>query len=142
MPGGICHEVVHGIGCGVRLPDSRRTAGKSGANHYVDAFGVRFGMMIKTVTGVDLGGAATAPGGDGLALVKAGTRSSERFRFRCLLAPATYFLNAGVVGLVGEHEEYLAREMDVLRIRALPDPARLATGWVNLDVRPEFDRDA
>jgi lipopolysaccharide transport system ATP-binding protein len=101
-----------------------------------DAVGVRFGMMVKTVTGVELGGAATAPDGEGLPLVKAGADATARFRFRCLLAPGTYFFNAGIVGLIGEHEQYLAREVDALMIRVLPDPQRIATGLVNLDVRP------
>ncbi len=104
-----------------------------------DQVGVRFGMMVKTVAGVELGGAATAPDGQGMDLIKAGTSALARFRFRCLLAPGTYFMNAGIVGLDGETEQYLAREIDVLMIRVAPDPQRLATGLVNLDVRPEVE---
>ncbi|MBS0213550.1 MAG: ABC transporter ATP-binding protein [Proteobacteria bacterium] len=99
--------------------------------------GIRCGMMIKTVTGVELGGAASAPYGEGLPLVDAGARVQVRFGFRCLLAPGTYFFNAGLVGLVGEAEQFVAREVDVLMIRVRPDPGRLATGLVDFDVRPQ-----
>ncbi len=104
-----------------------------------DQVGVRFGMMVKTVAGVELGGAASAPDGQGMDLIKAGTTALARFRFRCLLAPGTYFMNAGIVGLDGETEQYLAREIDVLMIRVAADAQRLATGLVNLDVRPEIE---
>ncbi|MBS0193639.1 MAG: ABC transporter ATP-binding protein [Proteobacteria bacterium] len=104
--------------------------------------GIRCGMMIKTVTGVELGGAASAPYGEGLPLVDAGARAQVRFAFRCLLAPGTYFLNAGLVGLVGEGEQFVAREVDVLMIRVRPDPQRLATGLVDFNVRPQVQVDA
>lgn len=100
---------------------------------------VRFGMMIKTVAGVELGGAASAPVGEGVSAVAAGRRAQVRIGFRCLLAPGTYFLNAGLVGLVGEGENFIAREVDVLMIRVQPDPKRLATGLVDFDVRPQVD---
>ncbi len=131
-------ETLHGRVVNVLAP-GREYVYRYPAHFDGDAVGVRFGMMVKTVTGVELGGAATAPEGEGLPLVKAGTDATARFRFRCLLAPGTYFLNAGIVGLIGEHEQYLAREVDALMIRVLPDPDRLATGLVDLDVRPEFD---
>jgi len=105
------------------------------------AVGVRFGMMVKTVTGVELGGAASAAFGDGVPLVKAGSNVSVRFRFRCVFAPGTYFMNAGIVGLTGEIENFLARKVDVLMIRVGADSRRLATGLVDLDVRPEFEFD-
>ena len=131
-------ETLHGREVNVLAP-GREYVYRYPAHFDGDADGVRFGMMVKTVTGVELGGAATAPDGEGLPLVKAGTDATARFRFRCLLAPGTYFLNAGIVGLIGEHEQYLAREVDALMIRVLPDPRRIATGLVDLDVRPEFD---
>jgi lipopolysaccharide transport system ATP-binding protein len=56
-----------------------------------------------------------------------------------MLAPGTYFLNAGIVGIAGEAEGFIAREVDVLMIRVQPDPRRLATGLVDLGIRPEVD---
>ncbi len=102
------------------------------------ACAVRFGMLFKTTTGVELAGAVSAQPADALPLIEAGQSIEVRFRFRCLLAPGTYFANAGVLGLIGESEEYLDRRIDVAMFRVLPDPQRLATGHVDLDVQPEL----
>ena len=44
--------------------------------------------------------------------------------------------------MVGEGEQFIAREVDVLMIRVQPDPKRLATGLVDFDVRPQVVWDA
>ncbi|MEA3479589.1 MAG: ABC transporter ATP-binding protein, partial [Bacteroidota bacterium] len=49
------------------------------------AFQVRFGMLIKTVSGFELGGAATSPIGEGIDYVERATCWCVKFRFRCLL---------------------------------------------------------
>lgn len=101
------------------------------------ASGVRFGMMIKSITGVELGGGVTAIPSESLPCVAAGSLMEVRFNFRCLLAPATYFANAGVSALEDGGEYYLDRCLDVAMFRVLPEPGRLATGHVNFDVRSE-----
>lgn len=104
-----------------------------------DAFGVRFGMLIKTVTGLALGGATTAPNtGDGL-YVSAGQEFTVRFRFRALLEPGVYFLNAGVMAASSDGEIYLDRLLDVAMVRIMPDSDRLATGMIDFNVQPEFE---
>lgn len=100
------------------------------------AVGVQFGMLIKTVSGVELGGGISAPSHASIELVEAGTTLRVRFMFRCMLAPATYFLNAGVRGRVGEEETFLDRLIDAAMFRVIPDPDRLATGLVDFDIRP------
>lgn len=97
---------------------------------------VRFGMMIRTITGVEVGGSASHPEGEGLSFADPEQTAIVRFRFRCRLAPGTYFANAGVLGLGAEGEEYLARIIDVFMFRVMPVPRRLATGLVDLDVVP------
>jgi lipopolysaccharide transport system ATP-binding protein len=94
------------------------------------AFKARFGMLIKTVTGLELGGAASHPSHAGMDL-PAGTLVEVTFRFRCLLQPATYYMNAGVVGVEGAEEVYLHRYVDVLAFRVQPEPGLLATGTVD-----------
>lgn len=135
----------------VETPEGRRVnvlaPGRNYVYRYAVSFeraiaGVRFGMMMKTVAGVELGGAASAPVGEGVAAVRTGARAQVHIAFRCLLAPGTYFLNAGLVGMVGEGEQFIAREVDVLMIRVQPDPKRLATGLVDFDVRPQVVWDA
>jgi len=98
---------------------------------------VRCGMMIRSLTGVDIAGGATAASRAGaLALLPAGTSAEVRFRFHCALAPGTYFLNAGVLAAIGEGEDYVARYLDVAMFRVAPREGRLATGFVNLGIAP------
>lgn len=100
------------------------------------AAAVRFGMLIKTITGVEIGGAQSAAREDALPVVESGTVLNVRFEFRCMVAPGSYFLNAGVLGSVGEAEVYLNRQIDIGMFRVMPDPRRLATALVDFDVHP------
>ena len=106
------------------------------------AVGVRLGMMIKTITGMELGGAATAPNpGSGMS-VAAGQRLQARFRFRAMLAPGVYFMNAGVTAAEPEGETYLDRIIDVLMFRVTHDAERIATGTVDFHVLPDLSVEA
>ena len=100
------------------------------------ATNVRCGMMIKTVTGVEVGGAVTSRPDGALPVVEAGASCEVSFRFTCLMAPGAYFLNAGVLGVRGDSEDYLDRRIDVAMFRVMADPRSLATGVVNLNVDP------
>jgi len=100
---------------------------------------VRFGMMIRTVSGLEIGGAASAVHGRGVDLVEAGSEVRVAFRFRCLLGAGTYFLNAGVLGRLAEEEVFLDRQVDAAMFRVMPDAERLATGIVDFDVEPMVD---
>lgn len=102
------------------------------------AMRVRFGMMIKTITGIELGGAASHTQMGAEEDCAAESEASVRFEFRCLLAPGVYFLNAGVLGNVDGQEQYLDRYLDVAMFRVLPDPDRLATGTVDFEVTPQI----
>lgn len=95
---------------------------------------VRFGMLIKTLTGLELGGGATSLPQDSLPLVEAGEAVEARFRFRCLLDGGTYFLNAGVLARIAEEETYIDRLIDAAMFRVMPQPERLATGFVDFCV--------
>jgi len=102
------------------------------------ASAVRFGMLIKSVSGLELGGAVTSQSLDAIDFVNAGASVSVKFRFRCLLAPGTYFLNAGIRGRIGEEETFLDRVLDAVLFRVAPDPGRLATGYVDFAVQSQF----
>jgi len=95
------------------------------------AFQVRFGMLIKTVSGLEIGGAATAPIGEGIDYIESATSWCVKFRFRCLLNPGAYFLNAGLVGIVDGSEDYLDRNIDIAMFRVQDNENRTATGIVN-----------
>lgn len=96
-----------------------------------DAFEARFGMLIRTVTGVDLGGQASHPPRRGLEHVAAGSVARVRFAFRALLAPGVYFLNAGCLGLRDGAQVYLARVLDAAIFRIDPERPGVATGTVD-----------
>lgn len=93
---------------------------------------VRCGMMIRSLTGVEVGGAASTLPQDALPVVEAGRMLDVRFVFRCLLHPGIYFLNAGTLAALGEGEAYVDRLMDAVMFRVMPHADRLATGFVDL----------
>lgn len=94
---------------------------------------VRFGMMIRTTTGAEIGGTATSNTHNAIARVPAGQDYEVSFKFRCTLAPGVYFLNAGALGDTGMGEEFLDRRMDVAMFRVMHTGQRLVTGFVDLD---------
>lgn len=95
---------------------------------------VRFGMMIKTTTGLELGGATLPPGNDLAGPFVVGQRVRLDFTFRCRLFAGTYFLNAGLMGDVDGTHTYLHRLVDALAFRVLPDDALRPSGYADLDV--------
>jgi lipopolysaccharide transport system ATP-binding protein len=104
------------------------------------ASNVRFGMLIKTTSGVELGGGVSASSArDSLVYVEAGSNYRVEFRFRCALNPGVYFLNAGVVGAVDGSETYLHRLIDIAMFRVQPDTGNRATGVVDFDCYPEIE---
>lgn len=102
------------------------------------ASNVRFGMLIKTVKGSELGGASYRFPEDKLenGVVKPGTKVVLKFRFNCLLNPGVYFLNAGVSGIVNGQFTYLARCIDVAMFRVLPEEDSDATGIIDFMIKP------
>lgn len=104
------------------------------------AHNVRFGLLIKTTTGVELGGGVSASSTrTSLPRVEAGARYAVEFRFVCALNPGVYFLNAGVVGDVDGTESFLHRITDITLFRVLPDADNLATGIVDFACTPEIE---
>ena len=104
------------------------------------AHNVRFGLLIKTTTGVELGGGVSASSAkSSLSTVAAGSRYAVEFRFVCALNPGVYFLNAGVVGDVDGTETFLHRITDITLFRVLPDADNLATGIVDFACTPELE---
>jgi lipopolysaccharide transport system ATP-binding protein len=100
---------------------------------------VSFGMLIKTTSGVELGGGVSASSAlRSLSFVAAGSVYLVKFHFRCALNPGVYFLNAGVAGYVDDSETYLHRLIDVAMFKVLPETESLATGLVDFDCYPEF----
>ena len=96
-------------------------------------------MMIRTTTGIEIAGAATDPSLQHMQLVPAGAIVNVSFRFRCLLNPGTYFLNAGCLADTGGMEEYIDRRIDVAMFRVMPDRGIRATALVDLTVDDDIE---
>lgn len=78
---------------------------------------VHFGMMIKSVTGVELYGTDSHARGEGIPCVEAGSRIRVAFRFRALMLPGAYFMNAGCMGATDRGDGFLHRIVDGLMFR-------------------------
>ena len=96
------------------------------------AYLVRFGMLIKRITGQELGGQASHPRGEGVDSIEQGHFAKVDFRFRALFVPGTYFLNAGALGIAEGEEIYLHRIIDACVFRIDPVEDRWVTGHVDL----------
>ena len=105
------------------------------------AVNVRFAMLIKTTSGVELGGAES--GGSlqtSLGRVNSGASYRVDFSFVCALNTGVYFMNAGVLGDVDKGITYLHRLVDAAMFRVLPETEteNAATGIVDFDCRPDI----
>ncbi len=61
-----------------------------------------------------------------------------QFRFKCLLHPGLYFLNAGVSGIVDGDFTYLARSIDAAMFRVKPETESCGTGTVDFLIEPSI----
>ncbi len=94
---------------------------------------VRFGMLIKSSTGLPLGGCmSVAELPDSIPVALTGEAFAVEFSFECMLNPGTYFLNAGVFGADFHGEEtVLHRKADVLAFRVMPMAKNRSTEMVD-----------
>ncbi|MEX5496931.1 Wzt carbohydrate-binding domain-containing protein, partial [Pseudomonas asgharzadehiana] len=94
---------------------------------------VRFGMSIRSSSGMPLGGGLSASRPtDAILVVEPGTRISVEYSFKCHLNPGVFFLNAGVFGCDDSKEEMvLHRKVDVVAFRVLPVVDNRATELID-----------
>lgn len=101
---------------------------------------VRFGMLIKTTSGVELGGSHTANSlPSSIPIVEKSSVYDIEFTFNCHLNPGTYFMNAGVVGCLEGGDVYLHRLLDVQMFRVIPAPESLSTAIIDFGCRPNIE---
>ena len=86
-----------------------------------DSYNVRFGMLIKTVSGLELGGLVSQPTTNAISFIPKDTIKKVVFTFKCAMLPGAYFLNAGVLGTVGGTETFLFRLIDAFMCRVQPE---------------------
>jgi len=104
--------------------------------HFTEvAYNVRFGMLIKTMSGVELGGGVSHPPDGAIEVITPKTIMQVDFTFHCYLLPGVYFLNAGVVGSLDGQETYLHRCIDVAMFRVQPETKLLATTIVDFQIK-------
>jgi lipopolysaccharide transport system ATP-binding protein len=101
---------------------------------------VRFGMMLKTMTGLELGGGVSHPVQRAVESAGAGETYRVAFEFRCLLQAGVYFANAGVSALTADGEVYLHRLVDAVMFRVKPEPDSRVTGLVDFCITPAVSR--
>ena len=88
---------------------------------------VTFGMMIKTISGVEVGGGTSGLEFTGT-IVDAGNTLQVDYHFSCNLTPGLYFLNAGVQGRLDGVHTFLHRIVDALCFRVLEPEFSGVTG--------------
>lgn len=127
--------------------DGRQVNNVAGRHDYVYTYEVefhrvatdlRFGMLIKTVSGLELGGASFPAIARDVTGVDPDQCVTVRFRFSCCLNPGVYFLNAGVSGTVDGQFTYLARGIDIAMFRVLPRSDSFASEIVDLSIVPHI----
>jgi lipopolysaccharide transport system ATP-binding protein len=99
---------------------------------------VRFGMLIKTVSGFEIGGTISHPLDRPVIHIEKGAIVEVEFKFNCLLQTGVYFLNAGVVGSLEGHEQYLDRHIDIAMFRVQIEDDTLATGIIDFCGEPDI----
>lgn len=131
----------------ITMPDGTVVNNLVGRKEYIYTYSVafmkpaeqvRFGMLIKTVSGLELGGASFTASSQEIYQVEPETIIIIKFRFKCLLTPGVYFLNAGVTGLVDGHFTFLSRHIDAAMFRVQPEVNSYSTGIVDLMIKPSL----
>ncbi len=102
-----------------------------------DSRRVHFGMMVKSVNGIEIAGMASHAHGDAEELIPAGSVVRVKFGLKAVMVPGTYFLNAGCMGSIDGGETYLHRLLDVIAFRIeIPKSDRRISGFFDISVEP------
>jgi lipopolysaccharide transport system ATP-binding protein len=97
---------------------------------------VRAGMLIKTLSGFEIGGAVTSAQDDPIPHVPAGATLRVRFRFRCCLNSGAYSVNAGVIASTAEGTTFLDRCVDAVVFIVAEQPITTALAVVDFYIEP------
>jgi lipopolysaccharide transport system ATP-binding protein len=101
-----------------------------------EASHVEFGSLIKSVSGVELGGVLHF-GDEVCHSIAEGSLVDVHLPFRCLLLPGTYFFNSGVRGMRNGQLEYLHRILDVLVFRVAEEESISVSGMIDFSAARE-----
>ena len=103
-----------------------------------DAFSVRFGTLIKSISGLELGGALSHDFESAHQKnIRQGSILTVEYEFDCMLNPGVYFFNAGVQGQDHNgHSIYLHRIVHANPFRVLPAKNDFATALIDFNFVP------
>ncbi len=97
----------------------------------------KFGMLIKTQRGLDLGGAVAHALADADTTQQAGTQVDVAFAFDCIFRPGHYFINCGATKLQDDEDIFIHRIIDALQFKVVDErelPAIKPAGLIDLNV--------
>lgn len=107
-----------------------------------DVHNAHFGMMLKTVDGLDAASIASFRERTYFDFISAGSVYSVTFGLTLNLVPGDYFLNVGVGGRIGSEEIYLQRRVDTAMIRVIPRDTRDSYGIAYIAPRFSYNCEA
>ncbi|MBV5267026.1 MAG: ABC transporter ATP-binding protein [Burkholderiaceae bacterium] len=103
------------------------------------ATNVRFGMLIKTINGIELGGGVSAISNRTcVPIVESDSVYTIEFDFCCRLNAGVYFMNAGVLGEVDGSELFLHRLVDATMFRVISEVDNLSTMTIDFSCVPHL----
>lgn len=108
-------------------------------SYAVEVKDVAFGMMIKTVNGIELAGIGTNLLSARSFDVRAGQQVLVRMAFDCNLTPGAYFINCGAGGNKSGERVMLHRILDGVIFRVVDSGRREYTGYIDLNIDPEIE---
>jgi lipopolysaccharide transport system ATP-binding protein len=108
------------------------------AEFETDADEVRFGMLIKTIKGIEISGYSALLDNRNNG-VRAGETYIVKFPFTCVLNPGVYFLNAGILATLDGEHEYLDRQLDIAMFRVEEKKDLSSTGLMSIVGCPNIE---
>jgi len=97
-----------------------------------------FGWLVKSTSGLELGGGAHDCSDGYVAAVKLGDVYDVTFEFNACLLPGIYYLNCGVSGTLDDYDGFLHRVIDAVAFRIRNVYSKLITGFVDFDFRSSY----
>jgi lipopolysaccharide transport system ATP-binding protein len=99
-----------------------------------------FGWLVKSTSGLELGGGAHDATDGYVPTVELGDVYDVCFEFSACLFPGIYYLNCGVSGTLDDYDGFLHRVIDAVAFRVRNVYAKLITGFVEFDFRSSYQR--
>jgi len=99
---------------------------------------VIFGWLVKSTSGLELGGGAHDSHDGYIRSVNPGDVYEVQFEFNACLFPGVYYLNCGVSGTLEDYDGFLHRVIDAVAFRVRNVYSKLITGFTDFDFRSSF----